>query len=469
MAEAALALVPDAEEASSIESRVADAGRLAVEAIADGFLEKVAEMDLEGISRFMLQQGQKVTAAMMGAYLDGRGASEEEQLAHPCPGCGKRVSCREGRKRTVDTRHGTITFERPYFHCRSCGSGFFPMDDDLRLAAKAKQHDMSRLALRLLAEMPYKTAAEIFKEATGLEYSDHCMHGLAENFQDQCTIDLVLPTRTEVEATIEQASGNFRRPVVVVSADGAHEPCRPYTESREKARGPGYWREAKGFRVYLLTKSGVTQIASWHQIMNEEEFGNALDVAAGILPQEKIRIALIADGAPWLWAHLERAFPEGKPVLDYYHVSEHVHKVAKIQYGDETQAAREWAEATMGRLWAGEVGSVTWGLERMKPVTPASQEEIRKLRGYLEKNAEKINYSAFRRGGYPIGSGGIESANKFICHIRIKRSGAWWYEHNANGIMRIRCAKFNGTLDRIVEKYKATSGKKRRPRKKRSI
>ena len=123
----------------------------------------------------------------------------------------------------------------------------------------------------------------------------------------------------------------------------------------------------------------------------------------------------------------------------------------------------------MGRLWAGEVGSVTWGLERMKPVTPASQEEIRKLRGYLEKNAEKINYSAFRRGGYPIGSGGIESANKFICHIRIKRSGAWWYEHNANGIMRIRCAKFNGTLDRIVEKYKATSGKKRRPRKKRSI
>ena len=78
MAEAALALVPDAEEASSIESRVADAGRLAVEAIADGFMEKVAEMDLEGISRFMLQQGQKVTAAMMGAYLDGRGESEEE-------------------------------------------------------------------------------------------------------------------------------------------------------------------------------------------------------------------------------------------------------------------------------------------------------------------------------------------------------------------------------------------------------
>ena len=183
------------------------------------------------------------------------------------------------------------------------------------------------------------------------------------------------------------------------------------------------------------------------------------------MPHDKIRIGLVADGAPWLWTHLGRAFPDGKQILDYFHVSEHVHKVAEAQYGAETQQAKEWCEATIARLWVGEVGSVTWGLERIQPKNIESGEEIRKFKGYLERNSEKINYEALRRGGYPIGSGGIESANKFICHIRIKRSGAWWYERNANGMMRIRCAKFNGTLDRIIEHYKATAGKKRRSRK----
>ena len=51
---------------------------------------------------------------------------------------------------------------------------------------------------------------------------------------------------------------------------------------------------------------------------------------------------------------------------------------------------------------------------------------------YLEQNQERINYQAARKGGYPIGSGGIESANKFICHVRLKRSGAWWYVPNGN-------------------------------------
>lgn len=31
----------------------------------------------------------------------------------------------------------------------------------------------------------------------------------------------------------------------------------------------------------------------------------------------------------------------------------------------------------------------------------------------------------------PIGSGGIESANKFIGHVRLKRPGAWWVVENA--------------------------------------
>lgn len=466
MAAEVIALFPEksVDLKLSLAERMSQAGRLAVDKVAASLSETAMNMDLEELSNSLFARSREITGAMLSAYFDARASDPSERIAHPCPKCGERIPCYEARPRTIETRHGVISFDRPYYHCRACKLGFFPMDDDLRLAAKVKQHDLGRVAMKLLAELPYATAAELFKETTGLVFSNHCMHGLAEAMEEQTSIEMVLPSPTEVEALIEQASGNFRRPVVVISADGAHEPCRPESGSRAGERGAGYWREAKGFRIYLLTKKGIVQIASWHQIMNEEEFGKALDYASSLLPRDKIRIGLVADGAPWLWTHMNRAFPEGKEILDYFHLSEHVHKVAQFQYGTDTQEAKDWCESTIARLWLGEVGSVIWGLDRIKAVSPASQEEIRKFKGYLENNCERIDYDAANRGGFPLGSGGIESANKFICHIRIKRSGAWWYERNANAMLRIRCAKYNGTIDRILNHYKATAAKIRQPK-----
>jgi hypothetical protein len=60
-----------------------------------------------------------------------------------------------------------------------------------------------------------------------------------------------------------------------------------------------------------------------------------------------------------------------------------------------------------------------------------------------------------KRGGYHIGSGGIESSNKFISNVRLKRSGAWWYPTNANNILKLRCAKYNGSFDRIMTEAKS--------------
>ena len=67
----------------------------------------------------------------------------------------------------------------------------------------------------------------------------------------------------------------------------------------------------------------------------------------------------------------------------------------------------------------------------------------------LEEHRGRTAYQKLRRGGYPLGSGGIESSNKFIGHVRLKRSGAWWYESNSNQMLALRCAKYNGTFHQI--------------------
>ena len=80
----------------------------------------------------------------------------------------------------------------------------------------------------------------------------------------------------------------------------------------------------------------------------------------------------------------------------------------------------------MARLCWGEVHGVIWGLQRMKPADAQAADEIDKLIRYLQRHQERLDYRFARKAGYPIGRGGIESATKFICHVRLKRSGAWW-------------------------------------------
>ena len=140
--------------------------------------------------------------------------------------------------------------------------------------------------------------------------------------------------------------------------------------------------------------------------------------------------------------------------MDYFHCAEHIHKVAELQYGEKSQKCLEWVESTITRLFYSEVDNVIWGLQRMTPRDSTAKEEIRKLIGYLQNNRERIHYRGDRIGGYPIGSGGIESANKFICHTRMKRSGAWWVKETGNAMLRIRCAIYNGTYGNVFEKYK---------------
>ncbi len=97
----------------------------------------------------------------------------------------------------------------------------------------------------------------------------------------------------------------------------------------------------------------------------------------------------------------------------------------------------------------------------MRPRTPDAEETIRGLSIYLEGQRERIGYRELRQRGLPRGSGGVESANKLICHVRLKRSGAWWLEANGNAMLRIRCAIYNGTFERIFTDYMAKHRAKR--------
>jgi uncharacterized protein (DUF1499 family) len=422
---------------------------------------------LEQLTHAVWELRQELTGQLSTALLEQRYRAEQEQSRASCPQCGRQVAARGVVTRKVETLIGEVELARPYFYCVPCGQGFAPLDAALGVAPGRKQFDVQRAAAKLAAEVPYETAQDLFKELTGVGLSTARLHELTNTVAEGLGVLDVAPPRQEVLAKIAAvAAGRRWRPIGVLAIDGAELPTRPEEakgrrpgrkkQRAKRARWQGQWREAKGFRFYLVEDDRIVHVLSWHQIQDHEELFAALRQVkeAGLIPEDQLRLCVVADGAHWIWQGVQQLFPTAEMILDYYHCAERVHQVATVHYNDQPEQALEWVEATMARLFAGEVAGVIWGLQRMQPASAHATAAIDDLLVYLQHNQARINYRSQRRAGYPLGSGGIESANKFICQVRLKRSGAWWYVANSNHMLALRCAKYNGTFERVFEQYR---------------
>jgi hypothetical protein len=392
-----------------------------------------------------------------------RGEHDRHQVT--CPRCHGVLKARERVCRTVETMVGPVQLERPYCYCRACREGVYPLDDALGWGAGCKQLAMQQAAVQLVTEVPDDTAQALLRDLTGVPFGSERMHTFTNQGAEPLTVVDVAPSRQEIERRIaEVAAGRWRRPVLVLGIDGAYVPTRPDSartpgEGRRgkrarRARWRGPWRDAKGFRFDLLDGERIVHVLSWHQVQNEEQLGEALQQSkkAGVIPEEQVRLCGVCDGAEWIWTHVQALCPQARQGLDYYHCAQYLHRVATAHYGASVQAL-EGVEATMPRLYLGKVGLVLGGLQRMQAQSDEAQKAIAHCWDSLHAHRGRTTSQKLRRGGYPLGSGGIESSNKFICHVRLKRSGAWWYEANSNQLLALRCAKDNGTLEQGFMRY----------------
>ncbi len=415
--------------------------------------------DLGEISKAVFQERSEIMGQMILGLIKRKYGHLLNQQKCDCSDCGKSMQRHDKLSRTIQTLAGQFELERPYFYCRACRFGYYPLDEALGLSRSSKQYDIQDVEAWLSSETAYETASETYERISGVKLSEHHMHETTNTIGQEVGILDVCASKEEIYKKIEALSENkFRSPIMMLGLDGAHGPMRPEPSPhrRKGKRGKGEWKEIKGFRLYLIDGEKIIHLISWHQVCTDNELAEYLVKIkeAGLIPEAKIRLGIIGDGAPWIWNRCKEIFPFAKEILDYYHCSEYVHGVANAHYGKETKEARQWCEATLTRIHFGYHEEALGGLGKMKAKTQEVQDKIDRFYTYLTNHCEKMHYDSARRGGYHIGSGAIESSNKFISHTRLKRSGAWWYIQNANNILKIRCAKYNGTYDKVIEKYK---------------
>ena len=328
---------------------------------------------------------------------------------------------------------------------------------------------MQQAAAKTVIEMPYEEAHTFFHDLTGVPMAlSACIRSpIKRRKGSRCWIwrrhvrrsksaSLKWPqTNGAVQWSCSALMGRLcprapKAPEGAVRAKGAIGP--------DGLSGRGRGAMPKAF-AFISSMRGALSICSVGiRCKTRRDLGDALQKVkdAGLIPEDRVRLCVVCDGASWIWKHVQSLFPQARQVLDYYHCKEYLHKVAKAQYGN-SELAQEWTEATLTRLYLGKIGQVLGGLRRMQPTSDEALKAIDNCWVYLSEHRGRTHYRKLRRGGYPLGSGGMESSNKFICHVRLKRSGAWWYELNSNQMLALRCAKYNGTFEQVFKRHQQRS------------
>lgn len=230
---------------------------------------------------------QELTGSLSETIIDQGHRAERNRRVTRCPKCQRRLTARPMGSRTVQTMGGPVPVERPYFYCPSGCGGVYPFDQALALPPGRNQLDVQQAAAQGAIEMPYEEAHTLFGDLTGVQLGSERLHTFVHQAAEELRVWDVAPSRQEIERRSEaRAVGRFRRPVVGLGIDGAYVPTRPESarqrptqKRRRRARRTawhGQWRDAQGFRFYLIDDERIVHVLSWHHIQAEAQLGEAL-------------------------------------------------------------------------------------------------------------------------------------------------------------------------------------------------
>ena len=147
------------------------------------------------------------------------------------------------------------------------------------------------------------------------------------------------------------------------------------------------------------------------------------------------KTVLFSDGATWIKNLKEELFPDAQHILDFYHLCENTYAYSKIICKDEAEA-RTWADRICGQLEEGKHEDVLKELSAYKN-RPVPQGTVN-LYNYILNNRSSIDYPAYKKEGFFVGSGAIESGNKSVLQARLKQAGMRWNPTTAQYMLSLK-------------------------------
>jgi hypothetical protein len=267
----------------------------------------------------------------------------------------------------------------------------------------------------------------------GVQVSEETVRRLAEQAGAQVE---AVQTAQAKEPLSEEPKAKTAPARLALSADGA---CVPLLK--------GEWAEVRTVAIGEVEASTtaegkpeihVGQVSYFSRLTDAETFADLAEVE---MRRRKViqaeQVCAVTDGADWLQGFVDLHRSDAVRILDFPHAAEHLSSLLealeKMGHHFPTQMLERCLHVLKHRG--------PYPLLRMSQRLSPKLTELTGVRehlGYLRKREELMQYPHFRRQGWPIGSGMVESANKLVVEARLKGAGMHWERSHVNPLLALR-------------------------------
>ncbi len=169
----------------------------------------------------------------------------------------------------------------------------------------------------------------------------------------------------------------------------------------------------------------------------------------------RTQVIAVADGGNGLREALEKQFPRLTFILDRPHLKQHLYAGAEA-IGLTGIERHTWVSNKLHLIDSGRVKLV---ILQLKSYQGQGIKRIINLSEYLERFSDAVHYERFLAQGFPIGSGEVESAHRYIPQKRLKIPGATWHPDTVNPMLALRIIRANDWWEDFWTKQSASHEK----------
>lgn len=411
------------------------------------------------------RMGQWLAHAIVESHLHHRAAAPT--LWPNCPTCGHRLESKGFVPRHLSTLVGPLVWHRRIGRCpqRCRGSSLAPLDAELGISPYQQTSiELLRLGCLLSLFLPFELSAQLLAQLTGVSLSAQTLWSGVQQIGQQAMEQVeqqlgslaqgCQPSTETIEAPIAQMT-------LALAADGVMVPFRPQLHS---PKGKIIWREIK---VALLTRLGEHMTRAGK--VRPRLFRRRLVAVLGTLEELQLRleweayqqsidqapqVIWLSDGARGFWRLFEESFAHlATGILDFYHATQHLWQADQAYTdGNPARTPQMWFERMRHQLrqgWGHKIIAELDWLSKQQSTATETRPILRRVRDYLERHRGHIQYRQFKKQGYPIGSGMVESACKWLIQQRFKGVGMRWSEPGFNHLLHLRLAWVNQRFESL--------------------
>jgi len=362
----------------------------------------------------------------------------------------------------VDTRFGSIRFERWYFqNTQSESAGIAPLDVRLGIVAKRMTPALAEVTGRLAADLPQQTARDMLAERFDARPSVDAYRRVVADLATQVrTVHDEEATKQLIIWIAEARQSEGKHDVLLqVGRDGVFVQTRPCWEEASCGTIAVYDRNRKRIgTIYLgqmpeseqptMTKRLTEVIQGVLRGAGSEVLKLRYVTDAGCHPQAYYRDVLCKMKHPltnrrlkWTWC------------VDFFHACEYISQLAASLFGSGTDTANDWARQQRHTLRHEQGGIKTViaraAQQKRRGGLKGTKKDFAAALNYLKKYKVHMDYAERKKIGDPIGSGVTEAGCKVIFNQRLKQSGMRWHRVTGQFIVDLRTANRSGIWSRI--------------------